>query len=101
MPDTPITRAEFITLVNNVLERVPETALDILTDEMIKWNDNSNQSAWYYLAIQEATNAHKSENKTGALIVGKQFEYERWLEMKPNIDWLQLEKDWIVKNSTP
>ena len=35
-------------LVNRVLKRLPETAKDLHND-MIKWSDNSDTSAWYYL----------------------------------------------------
>ena len=79
-PDQNITRAEFITLVNKVLERVPETANDLLEDGMIRWIDNSDPDAWYYLAIQEATNTHAAEYKE-TTVQGLQFEYEYWVEI--------------------
>ena len=50
-PNNKITRAEAMTLVNRVLKRLPETAEDLHND-MIKWSDNSDTSAWYYLAVQ-------------------------------------------------
>ena len=56
-PNQYITRAEAMTLVNRVLNRLPENSSDLL-DSMIKWPDNSDASAWYYLAVQEATNSH-------------------------------------------
>ncbi len=56
-PDEFITRAEAITMINRMLDRTPET-VDDLNDNMIKWEDNSDESAWYYIAIQEATNDH-------------------------------------------
>ena len=46
-PNNKITRAEAMTLVNRVLKRLPETAEDLHND-MIKWSDNSDTSAWYY-----------------------------------------------------
>ena len=55
-PNQYITRAEAMTLVNRVLNRLPENSSDLL-DSMIKWPDNSDASAWYYLAVQEATNS--------------------------------------------
>ena len=39
-----------MTLVNRVLKRLPETAEDLHND-MIKWSDNSDTSAWYYLCL--------------------------------------------------
>ena len=80
-PDQPITRAEFMTLVNRILKRVPETEDDLLNDDMVKWADNSDPTAWYYLAVQEATNSHIPEYKTGRFVPGLLFEYEHWVEM--------------------
>ena len=54
-PDRYITRAEAVTLVNNVLGREPHA--DYMLDDMITWPDNP-KSAWYYEDIQEATNSH-------------------------------------------
>lgn len=54
-PDKAITRAEAMTLVNNVLGREPHA--DYMLDDMITWPDNP-KSAWYYEDIQEATNSH-------------------------------------------
>jgi hypothetical protein len=99
-PDNFITRAEFITLVNNILERVPESADDLLADEMTTWHDNANIDEWYYLAIQEATNSHLSLYKDGRAISGKMFEYELWADMEDNPDWIQLEKEWIERYSS-
>ena len=63
-PNQYITRAEAMTLVNRVLNRLPENSSDLL-DSMIKWPDNSDASAWYYLAVQEATNSHAYSDKAG------------------------------------
>ena len=82
-PNNKITRAEAMTLVNRVLKRLPETAEDLHND-MIKWSDNSDTSAWYYLAVQEATNSHYygiKENK-----------YEKWSKLRETRDWTELEK---------
>ena len=62
-PNQYITRAEAMTLVNRVLNRLPENSSDLL-DSMIKWPDNSDASAWYYLAVQEATNSHAYSDKS-------------------------------------
>ena len=50
-PNQYITRAEAMTLVNRVLNRLPENSSDLL-DSMIKWPDNADASVWYYLAVQ-------------------------------------------------
>ena len=83
-PQRDITRAETMTLVNRVLNRQPETEDDLLPN-MTVWTDNANQKAWYYLAVQEATNSHYYEFKTNS-------QYEKWTELRETRDWTQLEK---------
>jgi hypothetical protein len=92
-PNEPITRAEFITLVNRMLERIPELADDLLADEMVKWADNMDTLAWFYVAVQEATNSHLPEYKE-KLVPDLEFEYEYWKEMIENPNWAVLEKEW-------
>ena len=58
-PNVAITRAESMTLINRVLGRAKLTSESLL-DSMKKWPDNAT-SAWYYLAVQEATNGHDSK----------------------------------------
>jgi hypothetical protein len=99
-PDQPITRAEFMTLVNRVLERVPEEADDLLKNDMIHWPDNADQGMWYYLAVQEATNSHEPEFKS-KLVPGLAFNYEYWVDMIANPDWLSLETKWQQAYSKP
>ena len=83
-PQRDITRAETMTLVNRVLNRQPETEDDLLPN-MTVWTDNANPKAWYYLAVQEATNSHYYEFKTNS-------QYEKWAELRETRDWTQLEK---------
>lgn len=83
-PQRNITRAETVTLVNRVLNRKPETEDDLLPD-MTTWTDNADKKAWYYLAIQEATNSHYYKYKENS-------EYEKWTELRETRDWTQLEK---------
>ena len=83
-PQRDITRAETMTLVNRVLNRQPETEDDLLPNMMV-WTDNANPNAWYYLAVQEATNSHYYEFKTNS-------QYEKWTELRETRDWTQLEK---------
>ena len=44
-------------MINRVLRRDPAGADDLLAG-MKRWPDNP-ESAWYYLAMQEATNGHE------------------------------------------
>ena len=82
-PNNKITRAEAMTLVNRVLNRLPENSSDLL-DSMIKWPDNSDVSAWYYLAVQEATNSHYYKTKEN--------KFEKWSKLRETRDWTELEK---------
>ena len=83
-PDQKITRAETMTLVNRVLKRLPETKDDLHKD-MKTWPDNQNESAWFYLAVQEATNSHYQKLK-------KDGTHEKWESMRETRDWADLEK---------
>ena len=83
-PDQKITRAETMTLVNRVLKRLPETKDDLHKD-MKTWPDNQNESAWFYLAVQEATNSHYQKLK-------KDGTHEKWESMRETRDWAALEK---------
>ena len=82
-PNQYITRAEAMTLVNRVLNRLPENSSDLL-NSMIKWPDNSDASAWYYLAVQEATNSHYYKTKEN--------KFEKWTELRKTRDWTEQEK---------
>ena len=83
-PDQKITRAETMTLVNRVLNRLPETKDDLHKD-MKTWVDNMDETAWYYLDVQEATNSHYFKNKTST-------KFEQWTELRDTRDWSELEK---------
>ena len=83
-PDDNITRAEVMTLVNRVLNRQPSSKADLL-DGMTTWKDNADTSAWYYLAIQEATNSHKYEMKSDGV-------HEKWTSLTENPDWSKIEE---------
>ena len=72
-----------MTLVNRVLQRIPESTADLIPD-MIVWPDNMDTSAWYYLAVQEATNSHD--------YVRKENGYESWVMLLPVRDWTVFEK---------
>lgn len=85
-PDQYITRAEAMTLVNRVLNR--RTHAEDMLEDMIKWPDNP-EDAWYYEAVQEATNGHKYEKRENP-----DTEYEKWTEIEDVRDWSALEKEW-------
>ncbi len=82
-PDDNITRAEVMTLVNRVLKRQPASKYDLL-DGMNVWVDNADESAWYYLAVQEATNSHTYQIKADET-------HERWISLTEIPDWSSLE----------
>ena len=83
-PQRDITRAETMTLVNRVLNRQPETEDDLLPN-MTVWTGNANPKAWYYLAVQEATNSHYYKFKTNS-------KYEQWTALRETRDWKALEQ---------
>ncbi len=82
-PDNKITRAEAMTLINRVLKRTPEAKADLL-EGMTTWADNADENAWYYLAVQEATNSHEYERKENG--------FEKWTKLAENKDWTTFEK---------
>ncbi len=81
-PNAPITRAETMTIINRVLNRLPEEKEDLLAG-MKEWPD-ALPGAWYYLAVQEATNSHAYERKGEV--------YERWTALNVNPDWAQYQR---------
>lgn len=91
-PDNAITRAEAMTIVNNTLRRSPVKEGLLPVSEMITWPDNMDTSAWYYEAVQEATNSHlyTYSGDSGD---------EQWTEPLPVRDWVAFEKAWSDANS--
>lgn len=79
-PSNHITRAEAMTMINRVLKRLPEDEDDLL-DGMNVWPDNK-PDAWYYLAVQEATNSHDFTRKSDAV-------HEHWTKMTTDPNWTQ------------
>lgn len=60
-PKDSLTRAEAITIVNKLIGRLPgdgTTSFGAVADQMKTWPDNMDTTAWYYAAVQEATNSH-------------------------------------------
>lgn len=75
-PQRNITRAEAFTMVNRLLDRTPHS--DYLLNEMTSWPDNANPSAWYYAAVQEATNSHDYI---------RDGDHEVWQSLRPDKIW--------------
>lgn len=80
-PDAYITRAQAVTMINRMLNRLPEDPSDLLPG-MNVWPDCS-PSDWFYLAIQEATNSHDYRHKAGS--------YETWTGLNADPDWTRYE----------
>ena len=88
-PDAYITRAEAMTLVNNMLGRMPHE--DHLLAGMKLWVDNPS-TMWYYEAVQEATNGHDYD-------WAEDNSYEIWTSLTPDPDWEALEALWTSQNA--
>ncbi|WP_326910362.1 S-layer homology domain-containing protein [Sedimentibacter sp. MB31-C6] len=76
-PDQNITRAESMTLINNVLER--SVLEENIHPDAIFWPDMTSDD-WYYEAVMEATNSH---NYT----INEESGEELWTGMKANKLW--------------
>lgn len=83
-PQSNIAHAETMTLVNRMLNRVPDK--EHMLSDMDTWPDNS-ESAWYYEAVQEATNSHDYDRDEMGVM-------EIWTAMLTNRDWVALETEW-------
>lgn len=77
-PDDSISRAETITLVNRVLDRRVDK--ERMLPGMVTFSDNS-PDAWYYEAVQEATNSHSYIWLRGQ-VSGRMV--ESWTDLLPN-----------------
>ena len=80
-PDAYITRAQAVTMINRMLNRVPEDPSDLLPG-MNVWPD-CRPGDWFYLAIQEATNSHDYRRKADS--------YETWTGLNADPDWTRYE----------
>ena len=58
-PDTPITRAEAMKIINTVLHRGVNESSEL--GDYIKFPDNGDATKWYYYEVIEATNNHEYE----------------------------------------
>lgn len=82
-PNDSITRAEVVTLVNRALNRQPQTVEDLWEGRIVP-PDNTDENAWYYIAIEEAVNTHRYEMKMDGI-------HETWIGLSENPDWTKLE----------
>ncbi len=80
-PDAYITRAQAVTMINRMLNRLPEDPSDLLPG-MNVWPD-CRPGDWFYLAIQEATNSHDYRHKADS--------YETWTGLNADPDWTRYE----------
>jgi len=64
---------------------------------MTTWPDNADKEAWYYTAVQEATNTH-DYILTEEQVEDQTFCYETWTTLLDNPDWEALEKTWSDAN---
>ena len=88
LPNNSITRAEACTIVNRTLGSAPHVDHLLPADEMNVWSDNADTGAWYYAAIQEATNNHDYD------WLDEDEETEEWTEKLPELNWSALEAEW-------
>ena len=92
-PRNKITRAEAMQIVNNTLRRTPHKDHLLPERSMNMWPDNP-RSAWYYAAVQEATNSHEYQRASFT-------DYEQWLAKLPERDWAAFERSWSGANAAP
>lgn len=73
-PDSPINRAETVTMINRLLSRNPQSLNDMIITGMNVFKDNTDVNAWYFLQIQEAANGHDYSRNTNGT--------EKWTAVK-------------------
>ena len=83
LPDAKIKRCEAMAIVNRVLGRLPQSKDDLLPN-MVTWPDNMNESKWFYLHVQEATNSHDCEHRADGS--------EYWTVLTEVPDWERYER---------
>ena len=85
-PDRAITRAETVTMIDRVLERVPKDESRLLPHETMLTFPDCRPGQWFYIAVQEAANSHVYERAAN-----ERSGDERWKELRDNRDWTRLE----------
>ena len=88
-PNTEITRAEVMEIINNVLFRTPDK--EHFLPDMVTWPDNPDTPGnWSYEAVQEATNNHDYERVNNKST-------ETWTKITQGRDWKALEAELAQK----
>lgn len=85
-PNQSITRAETVTMIDRVLERVPKDESRLLPHETMMTFPDCRPGQWFYIAVQEAANSHIYERAAS-----EQHGDEQWKELRDNRDWTRLE----------
>ena len=85
-PDRAITRAETVTMIDRVLERVPKDESRLLPHETMLTFPDCRPGQWFYIAVQEAANSHVYERTAN-----ERSGDEQWKELRDNRDWTRLE----------
>lgn len=61
-------------------KEIPYSSLYVSYNKTIStFTDNADTNAWYYLAVQEATNSHYNTSKENSA-------YEKWTELRKTLD---------------
>ena len=81
-PDARITRAEAMTMINRVLDRVPSEESHLLSRGVMQIWPDANPGDWFYLAMQEATNSHDYERNAKWAAAD-----EQWTALRETRDW--------------
>ncbi|MCL2827874.1 MAG: S-layer homology domain-containing protein, partial [Oscillospiraceae bacterium] len=91
-PDQSMTRAEAAAMINRKEGRVAPCEESKLP-HMLRFPDNTNTEAWYYLYIKSATNSYQSMTDGRAYDYGYVSGlYEFWIRLLPHRDWTVLER---------
>ena len=85
-PNQSITRAETVTMIDRVLERVPKDESRLLPHETMLTFPDCRPGQWFYIAVQEAANSHVYERTAN-----ERSGDEHWKELRDNRDWTRLE----------
>ena len=85
-PQQNITRAETMTMINRVLERVPSVENHLLPYNAMLTFPDCQSGQWFYIAVQEATNSHTYERAAS-----EKNGDEQWIALRANRDWTQFQ----------
>ncbi len=85
-PNQSITRAETVTMIDRVLERVPKDESRLLPHSAMLTFPDCTPGQWFYIAVQEAANSHIYERAAN-----EQHGDEQWKDLRDNRDWTMLE----------